>query len=152
MLSLIDEYTRECLTIDVARRLHRQDVLKRLCDLFVRRGVPDYIRSDNGAEFTAKAVRGWLSRIGVTTLFIESGSPGENGYIEAAGGKLNNREVFATLLGAEIAARRHCRHGQSVMPEGETSGRSHRGRWCPNVVPSALLARPQPDRPAVVKG
>jgi transposase InsO family protein len=65
MLTLIDEYTRECLAIDVARRLTSEDVLERLSDLFVRRGVPDYIRSDNGSEFTATAVRHWLERVGV---------------------------------------------------------------------------------------
>ena len=86
MLTLINEYTRECPAIDVARRLQSEDGLERLSDLFVRRGIPDYIRSDNGPEFTARAVRGWLSGIGVTTLFIEPGSLGENGYIQSAGG------------------------------------------------------------------
>ena len=75
MLTLIDEYTRECLAIDVARRLTSEDVLERLSDLFIRRGVPDYIRSDNGSEFTAKAVRHWLRSVEVKTLFIEPGSP-----------------------------------------------------------------------------
>ena len=75
MLTLIDEHTRECLAIDVARSLKREDVLERLSDLFVRRGVPTYIRSDNGSEFTGTKVRDWLARIGVKTLFIEPGSP-----------------------------------------------------------------------------
>ena len=79
LLTIIDEYRRECLAIDVARKLSSEDVLERLSDLFVRRGVPDHIRSDNGPEFTAKAVRGWLDRVGVKTLFIEPGSPWENG-------------------------------------------------------------------------
>src|SRR5438270_13605332 len=87
MLNVIDEYTRECLAIDVARRLTSDDVLERLSDLFVRRGVPEHIRSDNGPEFTAKAVRGWLGRVGVGPLFIEPGSPGENGYVESFNGK-----------------------------------------------------------------
>jgi len=82
MLTLIDEYTRECLSIDVARSLKSEDVLERLSDLFVRRGVPKYIRSDNGSEFTANKVRDWLGRVGVQTLFIEPGSPWENGYVE----------------------------------------------------------------------
>ena len=79
LLTIIDEYSRECLAIDVARKLSSEDVLERLSDLFVRRGVPDHIRSDNGPEFAAKAVRGWLDRVGVKTLFIEPGSPWENG-------------------------------------------------------------------------
>ena len=77
MLTVIDEYTRECLAIDVARKLKADDVLERLSDLFVRRGAPGHIRSDNGPEFTAKAVRGWLERVGVTTLYIVPGSPWE---------------------------------------------------------------------------
>jgi transposase InsO family protein len=75
MLTLIDEHTRECLAIDVARKLKSEDVLERLSDLLVRRGVPKYIRSDNGPEFTAKKVREWLTKVGVKTLFIEPGSP-----------------------------------------------------------------------------
>ena len=75
MLTLIDEYSRECLAIDVARRLTSEDVLESLSDLFVRRGVPDHIRSDNGPEFTAKKVTEWLDRLNVKTLFIEPGSP-----------------------------------------------------------------------------
>ena len=106
MLTLIDEHTRECLAIDVARRLNSEDVLERLSDLFVRRGVPDYIRSDNGPEFTARAVRDWLARIGVKTLFIAPGSPWENGYIEYFNGKLRDelldREIFDTLLEAKV--------------------------------------------------
>ena len=79
LLPIVDEYTRECLSIDVGRRLNSEHVLARLAELFVRRGVPEYIRSDNGPEFTAKAVRRWLPRVGVQTLFIEPGSPWENG-------------------------------------------------------------------------
>ena len=71
MLTVIDEHTRECLAIKVARRLNSKDVLEVLADLMVARGMPDYIRSDNGSEFTAKAVREWLKKIGVKTLYIE---------------------------------------------------------------------------------
>jgi transposase InsO family protein len=74
MLTIVDEFTRECLAIDVAKRLTSEDVLERLSDLFVHRGVPEHIRSDNGSEFTAKCVREWLGRVGVKTLFIEPGS------------------------------------------------------------------------------
>jgi transposase InsO family protein len=85
----------------VARRISSQDVINQLYELFLLRGVPKYIRSDNGPEFTAKAVRKWLSSLGVKTLFIEPGSPWENGYIESFNGKLRdellNREVFTTV-------------------------------------------------------
>ena len=98
MLTLIDEYTRECLAIDVERRMNHQRVLDRLSELFVHRGTPDYIRSDNGAEFTAQAVRHWLARVGVQTAYIEPGSPWENGYIESFNGRLRdellNGEIF----------------------------------------------------------
>ncbi len=90
LLTLMDEYTRECLSIDVGRRLNSEDVLCRLAELFVRCGVPDHIRSDNGPEYTATAVRRWLRRVGVNTLFIEPGSPWENGYIESFNGKLRD--------------------------------------------------------------
>lgn len=110
MLTMMDEYTRECLTIDVDRRLRSDDVIYRLERLFVERGLPDHIRSDNGAEFTAKAVRGWLRRLGVKTLFIEPGSPWENGYIESFNGKLRdellNGELFDTLTEARVLIER----------------------------------------------
>ena len=106
MLTVIDEYTRECLAIEVARKLSSQDVLDVLRDLFVERGAPEYIRSDNGPEFTAKAVRDWLSRVAVKTLFIEPGSPWENGYNESFNGKLRDellaREIFYTLKEANV--------------------------------------------------
>ena len=101
MLTIMDEYTRECLSIDVDRRLVSDDVLYRLGRLFVERGVPEHIRSDNGSEFTAKAVRQWLARVNVKTLFIEPGSPWENGYIESFNGKLRDElldgEIFYTV-------------------------------------------------------
>jgi transposase InsO family protein len=110
MLTIIDESTRECLAIDVARRLTSDDVRERLSDLFVRRGVPGHIRSDNGPEFTAQAVRGWLGRVGVQTLYIEPGSPWENGSIERFNGELRDElldgEVFDTLLEAKVLIER----------------------------------------------
>ncbi len=106
LLTVIDEFTRECLAIVVARRLTSTEVLAALAELFVRRAVPAHIRSDNGPEFTARAVRRWLERVGVQTLFIEPGSPWENGYVESFNGKLRdeclNRERFDTLLEAQI--------------------------------------------------
>jgi len=120
MLTLIDEYTRECLAIDVARKLKNEDVLERLSDLFVRRGVPQYIRSDNGPEFTANKVRDWLRSVEVQTLFIEPGSPWENGYIESFNGKLRdellNCELFDTLLEAKVLVERWRHHYNTVRP------------------------------------
>jgi len=87
MLTVIDEYTRECLAILVARQIRSDDVLHLLAELFVDRGPPDHLRSDNGPEFTARAVREWLGRIDVKTLFIEPGSPWENGYNESFNGR-----------------------------------------------------------------
>lgn len=120
MLTMVDEFTRECLTIDVARRLTSDDVLERLTDLFIRRAVPDHIRSDNGAEFTAHTVREWLNRVGVKTLFIEPGSPWENGYIESFNGKLRdemlNGEIFCTLLEAKVLVERWRNHYNRIRP------------------------------------
>ena len=110
VLTMVDEYTRECLAIDVERRLDSENVLERLTALFTERGTPTYIRSDNGAEFTAKAVREWLARLGVETLFIEPGSPWENGYNESFNGKLRdellNGEIFYTLMEAKVLIER----------------------------------------------
>jgi transposase InsO family protein len=120
LLTVIDEYTRECLAIDVARRITADDVLERLSGLFTRRGVPGHLRSDNGPEFTAKAVRQWLGRVGVTTLFIEPGSPWENGYVESFNGKLRdellNPEAFDTLLEARVLVERWRRDYNRVRP------------------------------------
>jgi putative transposase len=106
ILNIIDEYTRECLAILVARKIKNQDVINLLFDLFIFRGIPQYIRSDNGPEFTARTVRKWLNRLGVRTLFIEPGSPWENGYIESFNGKLRDellsREIFTTLQEAKV--------------------------------------------------
>ena len=120
ILALIDEYTRECLALDVSCRLTSEDVLYRLGQLFVQRGLPAYIRSDNGSEFTAKAVRDWLTRLGVQTLFIEPGSPWENGYIESFIGKLKdellNREIFYTLIEARVLIESWRQHYNTKRP------------------------------------
>ena len=83
ILAVLDEYTRECLAMLVKRRIASQDIIDQLYQLFLLRGVPQYIRSDHGPEFTAKAIRKWLNDLGVRTLFIEPGSPWENGDIES---------------------------------------------------------------------
>jgi len=106
LLTLIDEYTRECLAIRVARRLGSAEVLETLADVMLWHGIPEYIRSDNGPEFIAKELRQWLARLGTRTLYIEPGSPWENGYCESFNGKLRdeclNGEIFYSLQEAQI--------------------------------------------------
>jgi transposase InsO family protein len=120
MLTIIDEYSRECLAIDVGRSLTRESVIERLTALFIQRGIPENIRSDNGSEFTAKAVRQWLKALGVTTLYITPGSPWENGYNESFNGKLRdevlNVEIFDTLLEANVLIERWRQHYNHVRP------------------------------------
>jgi transposase InsO family protein len=120
LLTVLDEFTRECLAIDVARRIRSDDVLARLAQLFVEHGTPRYLRSDNGPEFTARALRTWLERVDVQTLYIEPGSPWENGYIESFNGKLRdellNGEVFDTVLEAQVLCERWRRHYNEVRP------------------------------------
>jgi len=120
MLTVIDEYTRECMAIKVARRIRSDDVIHALTELFVLNGAPEHIRSDNGPEFTAKVVRGWLERVGVKTLFIQPGSPWENGYNESFNGKLRdellNREIFYSLKEAQILTERWRREYNTIRP------------------------------------
>jgi putative transposase len=138
MLTVIDEFTRECLAINVARRLRHDDVLQVLADLFTRHGPPDHIRSDNGSEFTATAVRDWLPRVGVQTLFIEPGSPWENGYNESFNGKLRdellNGEIFTTLREAQVLIERWRQHYNTVRP--------HSSLGYKPPAPEAILPRP----------
>ncbi|MFH1625714.1 MAG: IS3 family transposase [Pseudomonadota bacterium] len=120
ILNIIDEYTRECLAILVKKRITSQDVIDQLFELIIFRGIPEHIRSDNGPEFTAKAVRGWFNRLGVKTLYIEPGSPWENGYIESFNGKLRdellNREVFTTLTEAKVLIEQWRREYNQIRP------------------------------------
>ena len=116
-LSIIDEYTRECLTLRMARSITSEDVIDTLAELFAMRGVPSYIRSDNGPEFVAKAVRRWLKQVQVQTLYIEPGSPWENGYAESFHSRLRdeflNQEVFDSVRDARrltAAWRDHYNH------------------------------------------
>ena len=106
LLTVVDEYTRECLAIHVGRSLRSPHVIECLGDLIVQRGVPEHLRSDNGPEFTARAVRLWLPPLGATTLFITPGSPWENGYVESFNGKLRDelldRELFDTLWEVQV--------------------------------------------------
>ena len=106
MLTVIDEFTRESLAVEVRRTFKSDDVIDTLTWLFIERGPPEHIRSDNGPEFTAKAIRAWLKRLDVKTLFITPGSPWENGYNESFNGKLRdellNGEIFYTLREARV--------------------------------------------------
>ncbi len=106
LLTLIDEYTRECLAIRVGRRLGRYEVIETLAEVMLDRGIPEHLRSDNGPEFVAKELRKWLVTLGTGTLYIEPGSPWENGYCESFNGKLRdeclNGELFYSLKEAQI--------------------------------------------------
>ena len=138
MLTVIDEHSRQCLAIHVQRKLKSDDVLAVLTELFQRHGPPDHIRSDNGAEFTAHAVRDWLGRIGVKTLYIEPGSPWENGYNESFNGKLRdellNGEIFYTLKEAVILIERWRIHYNTVRPHSSLGYRPP--------APQTILPRP----------
>ena len=127
ILNIIDEYSRECLAILVKRRITSQDVIDQLFELIIFKGIPEHIRSDNGPEFTAKAIRRWLNRVGVKTLFIEPGSPWENGYIESFNGKLRdellNREIFTTLTEAKILIEQWRKEYNQVRPHSSLSYR-----------------------------
>ena len=120
ILNIIDEFTRESLAMLVGRKIKNQDVIDILFHLFIFRGIPEHIRSDNGPEFTAKGIRRWLSRLGVKTLFIERGSPWENGYIESFNGKLRdellNREIFSTLGEAKVLIEQWRREYNQIRP------------------------------------
>ena len=126
LLTVLDEHTRVCLAIVVARKIRSHDVLEVLADLFVRHGPPEYLRSDNGPEFSAKLVRRWLGRVGVETLFIEPGSPWENGYNESFNGKLRdellNGEIFCSLAEAAVLVEQWRREYNTVRPHSACGG------------------------------
>jgi len=107
-LSVVDEFTRECLVLEVARSITADDVIEQLIRLFRQRGVPEHVRSDNGPEFIATALRKWLERASVGTLYVEPGAPWENGYAEAFHGRLRdellNAEEFASVQEARALA------------------------------------------------
>lgn len=120
LLCLIDEYTREALAIRVERSIGAQVVIETLADVMLMRGVPDHIRSDNGPEFTAKALRAWLATVGARTLYIEPGSPWENGYCESFNGRLRdellNAEIFYSLREARVVIERWRKDYNTVRP------------------------------------
>lgn len=120
MLNVVDEFTHECLAIRANRKLKAIDVIDLLSDLFILRGVPGHIRSDNGPEFVAKAVQEWIGAVGAKTAYIEPGSPWENGYIESFNARLRdellNGEIFYTLREAQIVIESWRRHYNAIRP------------------------------------
>ena len=119
-LTVVDEYTRECLALRTGYSLKSDHVMEVLTDLFITHGIPDHIRSDNGAEFTAKVIQAWLPKLGVKTLYITPGSPWENGYNESFNGRLRdellNGEVFYTLKEAQVMIERWRHHYNHIRP------------------------------------
>ena len=149
MLNVIDEFTHECLAIRVARKLKAIDVIDVLSDLFILRGVPGHIRSDNGPEFIAKAVQEWISAVGTKTAYIAPGSPWENGYVESFNARLRDElldgEIFYTLREAQIVIESWRRHYNAVRPHAALGYKAP----APEVFVPALAAWPAPQpRPA----
>ena len=122
MLNIVDEFTCECLAIRIARRLRSMDVIELLAELFLVRGVPGHIRSDNGPEFVAKAVQGWFAAVGAQTAYITLGGPWENGYIESFNARLRDElidgEIFFSLEEVRIVIESWRRHYNAVRPHG----------------------------------
>jgi len=144
ILNIIDEFTRECLAVRVGRSLTHQEVIEVLTKLFCERGVPVHIRSDNGSEFTAKRVRYWLKRLEVKPLFIEPGSPWENGYIESFNGKMRDellaREIFYSLKEAQILIEMWRKYYNTVRPHSALGYRPP--------APAAIVIQPAQALPA----
>lgn len=155
MLVIVDEFTRQCLSIDVARNLSSDDVLERLAWLMATRGVPKHIRSDNGAEFTSGVVRAWLGKVGVKTLYIEPGSPWENGYVESFNGKLRDEllsgEIFYTLQEAKVLIEMWRKHYNTLRPHSSLVYRPPAPETVAAGPPSASLRSAQ-QRDAAVLG
>ena len=127
ILNVIDEYSRECLTAHVAPRIRSDEVIHILADLFLKHGIPKHIRSDNGPEFIAKKLLKWFNTLGVAPLFIEPGSPWENGYCESFNGKMRyellNGEIFFNLLEAKVIIKNWVEHYNKIRPHSALGGR-----------------------------
>jgi len=146
MLNVVDEFTRECLAIRIDRRLKSTDVIDVLSDLFIMRGVPEHIRSDNGPEFIAKAVQKWIRAVGSRTAYIAPGSPWENGYIESFNARLRdellNGEIFFTLEEARVVIEHWRQHYNAVRPHSALCYRP----------PAPEVVFPLPARPTALVG
>ena len=142
MLNVIDEFTRECLAIRVARRLSSTDVIDVLSDLFILRGIPGHVRSDNGPEFIAEAVQSWIAAVGAKTAYIAPGSPWENGYVESFNARIRdellNGEIFYSLKEAQIIIEGWRRHYNAVRPHASLGYRAP----APEVFVPGLAAGP----------
>ena len=139
-LNVVDEFSRECLAIRVARKLGSADVIDVLADLFITRGTPGFIRCDNGPEFAAQAVKGWINGVGAQTAFIEPGSPWENGYVESFNGKFRDEllscEVFNTLAEAQVLIEQWRQHYNTLRPHSALGYR-------PPAPEAAIVAHPR---------
>jgi putative transposase len=148
MLNVLDEFTHECLAIRVARKLKAIDVIDLLSDLFILRGVPAHVRSDNGPEFIAKAVQGWITAVGAKTAYIAPGSPWENGYVESFNARLRDElldgEIFYSLREATVVIESWRRHYNQVRPHASLGYRAP----APEVIVPAFAASPRPASPA----
>ena len=149
MLNVIDEFTHECLAIRVSRKLKAVDVIDVLSDLFILRGVPGHVRSDNGPEFVAKAVQEWIAAVGAKAAYIAPGSPWENGFIESFNARLRDElldgEIFYSLKEAQIVIESWRRHYNTVRPHGSLGYKPP----APEVFVPAMSARAaQQPRPA----
>lgn len=146
MLNVLDEFSRECLAIRVDRKLKAADVIDVLSDLFILRGVPAHIRSDNGPEFIAKSVQSWIAAVGARTAYITPGSPWENGYVESFNAQIRNEllngEIFYTLKEAQIMIEGWRRHYNTVRPHGALGYRPP----APEVFVPAIAASPSYSR------
>lgn len=127
ILNVIDEYTRECLASIPRRSWKNAAVIEVLADLMFRRGIPEYIRSDNGSEFSNNKIRKWLAKAGVVTAFIEPGSPWENGYVESFNSRMRdeflNGEIFGNMYEAEVLITRWVRYYNEVRPHSSLGGK-----------------------------
>lgn len=144
MLNIVDEFTHECLAIRIKRKLKSIDVIEALADLFLARGAPAHVRSDNGPEFIAQAVQEWIAAVGAKTAYIEPGSPWENGYIESFNARLRdellNGEIFYSLAEARVVIESWRRHFNAVRPHGSLGYRAP----APEVFVPAFAAWPAP--------
>ena len=156
MLTVIDEFTRRCLAIVVARKLNSDDLLDCLTHLFVAHGTPENVRSDNGPEFVARNVRAWLGRIVVKTLFIEPGSPWENGYCESFNSKLRDEllagELFSTLYEAKVLIERWRRHYNTIRPHSSLGYRPPAPKTVLLSAHPLAYASPRPAEPLATSG
>ena len=126
-LNIIDEYTRECLGSIPRRSWRNTDVIEALADIMIMRGIPEYLRSDNGSEFIAKKLRQWLNNLGVITTYIEPGSPWENGYCESFNSRMRdeflNGELFGNLYETEVLTKRWVKYYNEIRPHSGLGGR-----------------------------